>query len=114
MTIEQYLAGKVDFNLNENAIASILFDRGVRSGSLICTVPEKQRDLCLADLYMYLASSSTATTSEYDSDGGWTRQRPTKVVFNRDEYIERASRLYGKWGESVPFSGVTIKLTSLY
>ena len=111
MTIEQYLSGKVDFNLNENVISSILFDRNVLSGSLVCTVSEKNRDLCLADLYMFCANSSTASSGEYDADGGWVRQRPNKNVFNRENYISMAKRLYEKWGDAAPsvVTGITLK-----
>ena len=114
MTIEQYLAGKVDFNLNENVIASILFDRKVQPGSLVCVVSEKKRDLCLADLYMYLSVSSTASSGEYDADGGWVRQRANKNVYGRDWYYARAKALYEKWGEPLPSSPSAITMKDLY
>ena len=99
LTIEQYLSGKVDFNISEATSASILYDRSVTKGTLMDGVTEKQKDLCLADLYMYLAVSSTSKSGEYESDGGWQRQRSAKNVVDRAALREAARELYDKWDE---------------
>lgn len=112
-TIEQWLIGKVDFNVPEVAIKAILFDNQVSEGISAADVDERERDLCLADLLMWLSSSSTATSGEYISDGGWQHQKANKVVVDRASLVARAKALYAKWqsdkAESVVTSKITIK-----
>lgn len=115
MTIEQYLQGKVDFNLNETTLAAILYDRGVTAGTAMASVSEKQKDLCLADIYMFLATSSTSTSGEYESDGGWQRQRANKNVVDKGTLRALAQALYKKWGENVDATAVgKVVLKNLY
>ena len=52
MTVEDYLHGCVGFDVAENAIATILIDRGVEAGSSVLAL-DKTKDLCKADLYMW-------------------------------------------------------------
>ena len=112
-TIEQWLIGKVDFNVPEAAIKAILFDNQVSEGVSAADVDERERDLCLADLLMWLSSSSTATSGEYISDGGWQHQKANKVVVDRASLVARARELYKKWNsekaESVIGGKITIK-----
>ena len=108
MTIEQYLSGKVDFNLEENTIAAILYDRDIPEGIDIDLVSRRQRDLALADLYVYVAGSSTSSSGEYESDGGWQRQRSAKNAYNRNGLLALAKQLYAKWDE--PFDGASAKV----
>lgn len=114
MTIEQYLTGKVDYDLSENTISAILFDRGIPSGASLESVSQRQKDLALADVYVYVAGSSTSSSGEYESDGGWQRQRSAKNAFNRNGLLALAKKLYDKWDE--PFDGASskIKMKSLY
>jgi len=99
MTIEQYLQGKVDYELSEKTMASILFDRSVAANTLVENTTLKQRELCLADIYMFLATSSTSTSGEYESDGGWQRQHSNKNVVDRGAFRAMAQALYDKWSE---------------
>lgn len=114
MTIEQYLQGKVDFNISDSTISAILFDRGIDSGTYMEDITERQKDLCLADLYMYVANSSTSSSSEYESDGGWQRQRSTKNVYNRAGWLDLAKRLYAKWGEGDAVASSSMVMKDLY
>lgn len=112
-TIEQWLVGMVDFNVPEATIKAILFNNEVTEGVSASNVDERERDLCLADLLMWLSSSSTATSGEYISDGGWQHQKANKVVVDRAGLISRAKELYKKWNsekaDSVVGSKITIK-----
>lgn len=116
MTIEQYLSGKVDFYLSEATIAGILVDRRVAPGSEVCIVTERQRDLCLADLYRFVAASSTTSSGELESDSGWQRQRASKNVYDRNGLLKMARRLYAKWGEPLDddMGGGTIVMKPIY
>ena len=112
-TIEQWLVGMVDFNVPEATIKAILFNNKVTDGTPVSNVAERERDLCLADLLMWLSSSSTATSGEYISDGGWQHQKANKVVVDRAGLIARAKALYAKWNsekaDTVIGSKITIK-----
>lgn len=98
-TFEEWLVGMVDFNVPEATIKAILYNNGVTAGSAVSGATEKQKDLCLADLYMWLAASSSATSGEYVSDGGWQHQKSNKVVVDRSGLRERAKQLYAKWDD---------------
>lgn len=114
-TIEQYLSGKVDFNISENTLNAIFADRGVTKGTPLSDVTEKQKDLCLADLYMFMATSSTSKSGEYESDGGWQRQRSAKNVVDRAGFREMARELYDKWDEKpVGSSTGKVKMKPIY
>lgn len=97
LTIEQWLMGMVDFNVPDATIQAILFNNGIAPGTAMSAVGERERDLSLADLYMWLTTSSTATSGEYVSDGGWQHQKANKVVVDRAGLRANALRLYQKW-----------------
>lgn len=114
MTIEQYLAGKVDFNLQDTTIQAILLDRGITEGTSASDVSQMQRDLACADLYMFLASSSTSSSGDYESDGGWQRQRSSKNVYDRNGLRALARALYEKWGVDVADTSGIMTMKDLY
>lgn len=68
-------------------------------GTAVECVSEKQRDLCLADMYVYMSNSSTITSGEYESDGGWQHRNAAQNVYNRSELRRMAQDLYRKWGD---------------
>ena len=114
-TIEEWLTGMVDYNTPESAIKAILFNNGVTAGTAVASVAERERDLCLADLYMWLAASSSATSGEYVSDGGWQHQKANKNVVDRAGLRARALDLYTKWdSEKAATVGNKITLKDLY
>ena len=86
-TIDQWLPGMVDYNVPDGTVMAILFNNGVASGAPVSEVGQRERDLCLADLYMWLASSSSSSTGEYVSDGGWQHQKAAKNVVDRAELL---------------------------
>ena len=110
-TIEQWLVGMVDFNVPEATIKAILFNNGVTEGTSASDADERERDLCLADLLMWLSSSSTATSGEYISDGGWQHQKANKVVVDRAGLIARAKVLYAKWNSEKADTAIGSKIT---
>lgn len=114
MTIEQYLIGKVDFNVKPETLASLLFDRGIAEGANVTSLSQKQRDLVLADLYMFLATSSTSSSAEVESDSGYTKQTSARNVYDRGAYASMADALYEKWGEVHYTSIAKMTLKRLY
>lgn len=111
--IETWLRGKVDFDIPDAAIMAILFDNQVAQGTDVSCTTEKERDLCLADLLMWLSSASTTTSGERISDGGWSHQKASKQVVNRASLARRAHELYAKWNsdktKTAIGSNITIK-----
>lgn len=112
-TIETWLRGKVDFNIPEETIMAILFDNQVVSGTEVSCLSEKERDLCLADLLVWLSTSSTVTSAKSDSDGGWKHTDAVKNISNRAALARRAEALYKKWNSpkasDVDASKITFK-----
>ena len=101
----------VDFDVPDATILAILFNNEVTVGVQASSTSEKQRDLCLADLLMWLSSSSTASTGEYISDGGWSHQKSNKQVTDRAGLIKRAQELYAKWDSDKAASAVASRIT---
>lgn len=110
-TIETWLRGMVDFDVPEATIMAILFNNEVSQGASVADTSEKERDLCLADLLMWLSSSSTASSGEYISDNGWSHQKSNKQVVNRAGLIQRAQELYAKWNSDKANAAVGAKIT---
>lgn len=110
-TIETWLRGMVDFDIPEATIMAILFNNEVADGTAVSKVSEEKRDLCLADLLMWLASSSTSSSGEYISDGGWSHQKSNKQVVDRAGMINRAKELYAKWNSDKAKTAVGGKIT---
>lgn len=110
-TIETWLRGKVDFDVPSTAIMAILFDNEVANGACMQDVSEKQRDLCLADLLIWLSSSSTASSGEMISDNGWSHQKSNKQVVDRTGLRRRAQKLYVKWNSDKAKTAVEANIT---
>lgn len=101
----------VDFDVPDATIMAILFNNEVASGTPASSASEEKRDLCLADLLMWLASSSTASSGEYISDGGWSHQKSNKQVVDRAGLVKRAQDLYAKWNSDKADSAVGNRIT---
>ena len=110
-TIETWLKGMVDFDVPSATIMAILFNNEVVQGTPMQNTSEKQRDLCLADLLMWLSSSSVASSGEYISDNGWFHQKSNKQVVDRSGLIKRAQELYAKWDSDKAKTAVGTKIT---
>lgn len=110
-TIETWLQGMVDFDVPQATIMAILFNNEVTSETPTACTSEKQRDLCLADLLMWLSSSSTSSSGEMISDGGWSHQKSNKQVVDRAGLIKRAQELYAKWNSDKAKTAVGTKIT---
>lgn len=109
--IETWLRGMVDFDVPDATLLAILFNNRVASGTPISDTTEKERDLCLADLLMWLSSSSATSSGERISDGGWSHQKASKQVVNRASLARRAQELYAKWDSDKAKTAVGSKIT---
>lgn len=106
LTIEQWLIGMVDFSLPDATLMAVLYNNGISDGAYMADVTERQRDLALADIYMWLATSSSTSSGEYEADGGWQHSRGVKNVIDRSGFRARAMELYRKWGSEKANSSI--------
>lgn len=102
MTIEEYLKGKVGFDVSDNAIASILVDREVQPGADVSELDKRTKDLCRADLYMWCASTPSKTGSVEDADGVWKHKEggTESSAFDKRTLRQMANDIYGMYGEN--------------
>lgn len=126
ITIEQYLKGKVrNIDIPDNALSAILMDAGCESVEMTQEVTDdetgetstetvtepitkdtdvtllstKERELCLAWLYAWIAGSPTQTGSTKDADGDWEHsdggERMSAAVLAN--YLRMANAIFAKY-----------------
>lgn len=111
LTIEQYLRGFVAMDIPNTTLVSILAKRGIEQGSDVTAVSEKDADLALADVYLYLATLPSVKNNTEDSDGGWkhTEGGYQILVADKRAYRAMARKLLTKWGERLPMYNIVIR-----
>ena len=120
LTIEEYLRGKVGYEIPDNAIASILVDRGIEAGTKVTELSTdeatntKLKDLCTADLYLYCASTPSTISSHREQDGGWTLESggTQHSAYDARQLRALAQAIYDKYGETVKTNS-TIRIVNL-
>jgi hypothetical protein len=110
MTVEDYLHGCVGFDVADNAIATILIDRGVESGSSVTSLEKKTKDLCKADLYMWCASTPSIIGSVEDSNGVWKHKEggTQSSAYDKRNLRAMANDIYRLYGENTVNSRMKI------
>ena len=103
MTIEQYLRGKVGFEVADNAISVILEDRQITPGTDSTSVELRTKELATADLYMWCASTPSNQDTSFEADGGWKSQKGgwESSAYDKRNLREMANEIYAKYGEDV-------------
>lgn len=103
MTIEQYLRGKVGFEVADNAISVILEDRVITAGTDSSILDLRTKELATADLYMWCASTPSKQDTSYEADGGWKSQKGgwESSAYDKRNLREMANKIYEKYGEDV-------------
>lgn len=103
MTIEDYLRGKVGFEVADNAIAVILEDRGIAGGAETGTLSTRTKELATADLYMWCASTPSKQDTSFEADGGWKSQKGgwESSAYDKRNLRAMAKEIYDKYGETV-------------
>lgn len=120
LTIEQYLRGKVGYDIPDTAIASILVDRNISAGTGVSALSTDRdtntrlRELCTADLYMYCASTPSTISSKREQDGGWTSESggTQHSAYDARQLRAAAQAIYDKYGVTV-VSTSTIRIIDL-
>lgn len=110
MTVEEYLYGCVGFDVAENAIATILIDRGVEAGSSVSTLEKRTKDLCKADLYMWCASTPSVIGSVEDSNGVWKHKEggTQSSAYDKRNLRAMANDIYRLYGERTVSSNMRV------
>ena len=111
MLIEEYLRGFFAVDVSDTTMQSILMKRGVAPQSDYYDVEERDRDLCLADLYVFNSTLPLVKNNTEDSDGGWkhTEGGYQYSVTDRRTFRSMARALYAKWGEKSSVNNIIIK-----
>lgn len=124
LTIEQYLSGKVrNINVPDNAIATIIMDAGITSvenpskETDVTLLSIKERELCLAWLYVWIAGSPTQSGGFTEQDADWQSrtdgERMSASVLK--QYLAMANEIFKKYdmpligGDSWGFVGRGIR-----
>lgn len=110
MTVEDYLHGCVGFDVADNAIATILVDRGVAAGSSVLALDKRTKDLCKADLYMWCASTPSIIGSVEDSNGVWKHKEggTQSSAYDKRNLRAMANDIYKLYGENTVSSNMRI------
>lgn len=99
MLIENWIKGKVGFNITDLNISAILDDRGVVPETDTADMELRTKELCWADaLMMYVTSANKGAYQV--TDGGSTETEGSEYFVDRDDIQAFAESLYAKWDES--------------
>lgn len=115
LAIEQYLRGKVGFDIPDAALASIFADRAINQGDLVSNLDRKTLDLATADLYMYCASTPSVKGSTEDSHGGWKHKEGgwESSAYDKRNLRQMANDIYAKYGEKTDSKSGKFKIIQL-
>lgn len=102
-TIESYLRGKCGFDIDDAALATVLYDRNLDSGEAVDCLTRRDLELCTADLYMWYLTTPSKRASVKDADGNWSHETGSSEMSVSDKRALRewASAIYAKYGENV-------------
>lgn len=102
-------------DFSDDFLYATMVGRGItESETMLSDASDKQRDLCLADIYYAIATSSVKTGTQGESDGGWTHYVAIKNTSNRPALLRMAKLLYDRWGEAFLDPTNKIGLKPLY
>lgn len=115
MTIEEYLKGKVGFEVTEHAISTILLDRQIEIGSDPGSLTTKQKELAYADVLKWGATRPSSYTGSKESDGGWSQTNASSTLLKSDKerFEAIANDIYIKYNDPKRTKS-KIKIVNLY
>lgn len=111
MTVEDYLYGCVGYAIPEEALNTILVDRGIEHGASVSALDKRTKELCKADLYMWCVNSPSVFGNIEDSNGVWKHKEGGSQTSASDKkhLLRMANRIYKKYGELASNSGIRMK-----
>lgn len=113
VTLEDYLYGCVNIDVPREAIVRICLDRDVDMHEEAVNVEKFQRDLCKADLLVWMALGVTRRGTVSDADNGWTHSDGGFTISEADKnlFINIANRIYEANGEKA-VGKISVSITS--
>lgn len=104
-TILDWLCCTVNFQVDEQAASDILSNRGVDVKSAIEDVEKKDKDLCKADLFVWLCTSPTRKGDDADSDNSWAHKVGGYTLSEADKkrLMAMANAIYEMYDEEKPY-----------
>lgn len=107
-TISKYLRGKVrNINVPDEALDSILVERGISKDAPYTSVSNEDRELCLANLYSWVALSPSTSNKITDKDGHWEHSEGGENFspLILCHYLRMANTIYKRYGLPTVGSG---------
>lgn len=101
-TAKSYVQGIVpNSNLADETIAGVLADAGVDAEISIYDLTPRQRDLCIAYLYIRLATNPSRSSRITDRDADWEHSEGSEqwTASQLQQFLILARKLLEKWGE---------------
>lgn len=114
-TIEDYLYGKVKFNVPEEALKSIMADRGIESGIAFADRDKDAVRLAYADILKWYLVGHSKQNNVSDGDNGWSHSGGGYELDDGDKKLLKAeaNAIYNELEPvSVIKGGPTFKITS--
>lgn len=115
LVIEEYLRGKVGFDIPDNALMAIFADRGIDKGDLVAGMEKRTLDLATADLYMYCASAPSVKGTTEDAHGSWRHKDGgwESSAYDKRNLRQMANDIYARYGENTTSKTATFKIIQL-
>lgn len=112
-TVLDWLCDVVNFPVSEGAAKDIIVERGVDPSSSVTDVDKRDKDLCKADLYVWLCTSPTRRGDTQDSDNSWSHKEGgfTLSADDKNRLMAMANNIYDMYEEE-PVCKRVIKLQS--
>ena len=100
-TVKDYLIGCVNFDIPIEAVVRICLDREVDMNEDAMATEKSVRDLCKADLYVWIVLGVSRRGNNSDSDNGWSHTVGGFTLTEKDkEYLLKAANaIYEENGE---------------
>lgn len=100
-TIERYLRGKVrNIDIPDDAILSICADAEIEPTAMYANATQKQKDLALAWLYVWIAGSPMQSGGYTEEDADWrsseSGERMSAGVLKN--YLAMANKIFEQYG----------------
>lgn len=100
-TILDWLCDVVNFPVSEGAAKDILIERGVDPMALLPEVDKRDKDLCKADLYVWICTSPNRRGDTSDSDNSWAHKEGgyTLSADDKKRLMALANEIYDMYDE---------------
>lgn len=111
-SIEQYLRGKVGFEVTDETLLSVLRDRDVTSGSDAGELDIRTKELLYADLCRWFLTAPSVSGSVEDANGVWKHKEGSSqyTAADKKHILAIANAIYSRYGEPLIPTNSRIKI----